>query len=90
MNNEQRAQELQRLIQVVTSYSDPHAAETVLTAAYEIAVKAHEGVQRIDGQPYLHHPLAVAAILAEWHAPVQVVTVGLLLFKRGFVGKGTR
>ena len=93
MNNEQRAQELQRLIQVVTSYSDPHAAETVLTAAYEIAVKAHEGVQRIDGQPYLHHPLAVAAILAEWHAPVQVVTVGLLhdllnpQYSRGYSSK---
>src|SRR5204863_370482 len=40
--------------------------------------KAHEDVQRIDGQPYLRHPLAVASILAEWRAPVQVVAAGLL------------
>jgi GTP diphosphokinase / guanosine-3',5'-bis(diphosphate) 3'-diphosphatase len=93
MNKEQQAQELQRLIQSVTNYSDQHEAETVLTAAFEIAAKAHEGVQRIDGQPYLHHPLAVAAILAEWHAPVQVVTVGLLhdllnpQYSRGYSSK---
>jgi len=78
MNKEQQAQELHRLIRAVTYYSDPHEAETVLAAAFEIARKAHEGVQRIDGQPYLHHPLAVAAILAEWHAPLQAVAVGLL------------
>src|SRR5205807_5662335 len=78
MNKEQQAQELHQLIQAVAHYSDQHEAETVLAAAFKIAAKAHEGVQRIDEQPYLHHPLAVAAILAEWHAPVQVVAVGLL------------
>src|SRR5438552_478913 len=78
MNKEQQAQELHQLIQAVAHYSDPHEAEAVLTAAFEITAKAHEGVQRIDGQPYLYHPLAVAAILADWHAPVQVVAVGLL------------
>ena len=78
MNKEQQAQELDQLMRAVGYYSDPHEAAAVLTAAFEITAKAHEGVQRIDGQPYLHHPLAVAAILADWHAPVQVVAVGLL------------
>lgn len=93
MNKEQQAQKLHQLIRAVTYYSDPHEAETVLTAAFEIAAKAHESVQRIDGQPYIHHPLAVAAILAEWHAPVQVVAVALLhdllnpKFSRGYSSK---
>src|SRR2546426_9656176 len=78
MNKEQQAQELDQLMRAVGYYSDPHEAAAVLTAAFEITAKAHEGVQRIDGQPYLHHPLAVAAILADWHAPVQVVAVWLL------------
>src|SRR3989442_8099861 len=78
MKKEQQAQELDQLMRAVAYYSDPHEAEAVLTAAFEITAKAHEGVQRIDGQPYLHHPLAVAAILADWHAPVQVVAVFLL------------
>ena len=78
MNKEQQAQELDQLMRAVAYYSDPHEAAAFLTAAFEITAKAHEGVQRIDGQSYLHHPLAVAAILADWHAPVQVVAVGLL------------
>ena len=93
MSTEQHVQKLHQLIRVVEDYSDPHEAETVLTAAFEIARKAHEGVQRIDGQPYLNHPLAVAAILAEWHAPVQIVAVGLLhdlvnpMYSRGHSSK---
>ena len=78
MITEQQAQSLQRLIQAVADYSDPHETETVLTNAFEIAAKAHDGIQRIDGQSYLNHPLAVAAILAEWHAPLRIVAAGLL------------
>src|SRR5690349_5169775 len=91
MSNEQQTQELHQLIQAVAYYSD--SQEAVLKAAFEIAAKAHEGVQRIDEQPYIHHPLAVATILAEWHAPVQVVAVGLLhdlhnpQYSRGYSSK---
>jgi GTP diphosphokinase / guanosine-3',5'-bis(diphosphate) 3'-diphosphatase len=93
MSKEQQTQELHQLIQAVAYYSDPQEAEGVLKAAFGIAEKAHEGVQRIDEQPYIHHPLAVAAILAEWHAPVQVVAVGLLhdllnpQYSRGYSSK---
>lgn len=78
MSTEQQMQKLQWLIRSVADYGNSLEAETVLTSTFEIAAKAHEGVKRIDGQPYLNHPLAVAAILAEWHAPVQVVAIGLL------------
>src|SRR2546429_7014387 len=78
MNKQQHLQELYQLIRTVTAYSDPHEAETILTTAFGLTAKAHEDVQRIDGQPYLRHPLAVAGILAEWRAPVQVVAAGLL------------
>ena len=93
MNKEQQTRELHWLIQAVAYYSDSHAAEKVLTAAFEIASQAHKGVQRINEQPYIHHPLAVAAILAEWHAPVHVVVAGLLhdlfnpQYSRGYSSK---
>lgn len=78
MRTEQQEQSLQELIRSVATSSDFHEAERVLTTAFEIAEKAHDGIKRIDGQSYLNHPLAVAAILAEWHAPLRVVAAGLL------------
>src|SRR5881275_2431109 len=93
MSKEQKTQEPIQLIQTVACYSDPREAESVLQAAFVIAEKAHEGVQRIDEQPYILHPLAVAFILAEWRAPVQIVAVGLLhdllnpQYSRGYSSK---
>ena len=78
MSKERHTQELHQLIQAVACYSDPQQSEAVLKAAFGIAAKAHEGVQRIDKKPYIYHPLAVASILADWHAPISVVAVGLL------------
>lgn len=78
MSTKQQMQKLRYLIRSIADYSDLREAETVLTVAFEIAAKAHEGVQRIDGQPYLDHSLAVASILIEWHAPLHVVAAGLL------------
>lgn len=93
MSDDRQSQELFQLIENVTSYSGSSEAELVLRAAFMIAEKAHEGVQRIDRQPYILHPLAVASILADWHAPVQVVAVGLLhdllnpQYSRGYSSK---
>lgn len=70
--------ELSDLIQIVTSYADATETETLLTTAYEIASKVHQGFYRINGEPFLHHSLAVGTILAEWHAPPAVVAAGLL------------
>ncbi|MFL5654278.1 MAG: HD domain-containing protein [Ktedonobacteraceae bacterium] len=66
------------LIQRVTSYTRLPETETVLTSAYEIAEKVHRGFQRLSGEPVISHPLEVATILAEWHAPLPVVATGLL------------
>ena len=35
--------------------------------AYEFGAKAHAGQQRLSGEPYIHHPVRVAHILAEMH-----------------------
>ena len=70
--------ELSDLIQIVASYTDAVETETLLTAAYEVAAKVHQGFYRINGEPFLNHSLAVATILAEWHAPPSVVAAGLL------------
>jgi GTP pyrophosphokinase len=43
----------------------PKAQTTLVRRAYEVAVKAHEGQVRVSGDPYIQHPLAVAAILAD-------------------------
>ncbi len=37
----------------------------IIQRAYEVAERAHEGQTRISGDPYITHPLAVTAILAE-------------------------
>lgn len=69
---------IDELIRNVTSYTCSPEVEAVLSAAFQIALVAHRGFQRISGDPFICHPLAVAGILAEWHAPLPVVTTGLL------------
>lgn len=78
MEMQHQAMEINELIQTVTAYTGSSEAEPMLTTAFQIAVDAHAGFQRLSGDPYLNHALAVASILAEWHAPPSVVTVGLL------------
>ena len=71
--------ELHTLIEAVSSYTDSsEEIEPILTEAFQIASEAHKDSKRISGEPYLNHSLAVAYTLAEWHAPVNVVAVGLL------------
>ena len=41
----------------------PHFDEKLLIKAYEFAKNAHEGQFRASGEPYIQHPLEVAAIL---------------------------
>ena len=37
----------------------------IITKAFNFARKAHEGVRRLSGEPYIMHPLAVAQIASE-------------------------
>ncbi len=58
-------------------YYTPADKESI-QRAYRVAEKAHEGQKRASGEPYVNHLLAVAAILAEYSMPADVVTAGLL------------
>ena len=52
---------------VLTAYRARHPKATTVTIsrAYEVAEEAHRGQLRRSGDPYIQHPLAVAAILAD-------------------------
>ncbi len=43
----------------------PRSSPDLIYRAYEIAAAAHEGQLRKSGDPFIHHPVAVATILAE-------------------------
>ncbi len=49
-----------------------------LREAYHLAETAHEGQQRGTGEPYITHPLTVAAILAEMRLDVETLQAALL------------
>ena len=50
----------------------------VITEAYNLAIKAHEGQKRRSGQDYVQHPFAVAKILAEIGMGGKTIAAGLL------------
>jgi len=54
------------------------ADRELIRRAYRIAEQAHEGQKRASGDPYINHGLAVAAILAEYSMPADVIAAGLL------------
>jgi guanosine-3',5'-bis(diphosphate) 3'-pyrophosphohydrolase len=56
----------------------PNEDLQVLRRAYIFSAKEHDGQIRKSGEPYLNHPLAVAAILAEMKLDAVCVSVGLL------------
>src|SRR5215510_5144874 len=56
----------------------PAADLEILRKAYVFSAVEHKGQTRASGEPYLVHPLEVAAILAEMHMDPTCVAVGLL------------
>jgi GTP pyrophosphokinase len=54
------------------------ADRELIQRAYRTAEKAHTGQKRASGEPYVNHLMAVAAILAEYSMPAEVVAAGLL------------
>ena len=56
----------------------PTAALEILRKAYVFSAMEHKGQVRASGEPYLVHPLEVAAILADMHMDPVCVAVGLL------------
>ena len=57
---------------------DPDADLDVVERAYIYSAQVHEGQIRLSGEPYLTHPLEVAAILTELKLDVESIAAGLL------------
>ena len=43
----------------------PKTSTALISQAYELAAAAHVGQTRRSGEPYIHHPLSVAQIVAD-------------------------
>ncbi|MCC6547476.1 bifunctional (p)ppGpp synthetase/guanosine-3',5'-bis(diphosphate) 3'-pyrophosphohydrolase [Candidatus Sumerlaeota bacterium] len=56
----------------------PPESHALIQKAYDFARKHHEGQTRLSGEPYIHHPVAVAGYLAELHLDAASVAAGLL------------
>ncbi len=58
--------------------ANPEADLTLVQRAYDFAAKLHKGQERVSGEPYLSHPLAVAEILLGLRMDVESLAAGLL------------
>ncbi|MEP6791451.1 MAG: HD domain-containing protein, partial [Ramlibacter sp.] len=58
-------------------YVDPADIEQI-RKAYRFADEAHLGQIRASGEPYITHPIAVAAQCAEWKLDAQALMAALL------------
>ncbi|MBI4849111.1 MAG: bifunctional (p)ppGpp synthetase/guanosine-3',5'-bis(diphosphate) 3'-pyrophosphohydrolase [Nitrospirae bacterium] len=65
------------LIDMVFSYN-PESDANLLRRAYAFSNEAHYRQKRKDGEPFIEHPLAVAAILCEMRMDTNTIAAGLL------------
>jgi GTP pyrophosphokinase len=65
------------ILDLITVYN-PQADLDLVKKAYVFSAKVHMGQVRLSGEPYLVHPLAVAAILAQLNLDTATVVTGLL------------
>lgn len=68
---------LNDILDKILSYN-PAADLDVVRKAYVFSAKVHQGQVRLSGEPYLVHPMEVAAVLADLRLDVQTVATGLL------------
>jgi guanosine-3',5'-bis(diphosphate) 3'-pyrophosphohydrolase len=68
---------LNDILDKVTSYNSS-ADLDMIRKAYVFCAKVHQGQTRLSGEPYLIHPMEVAAILADLKLDVPTVVTGLL------------
>ncbi|HEU5348413.1 MAG TPA: HD domain-containing protein, partial [Ktedonobacterales bacterium] len=68
---------LTALLTVCSRYMDDGDL-ALIREAYQVAAKAHAGINRRSGEPYIEHTIAVAAILAELAMDVQGIAAALL------------
>jgi guanosine-3',5'-bis(diphosphate) 3'-pyrophosphohydrolase len=67
----------EEILEKVEAYN-PASDQDLLRRAYVFSAKEHRGQVRRSGEPYLVHPLNVAAILADLKADDVSIVVGLL------------
>jgi len=68
---------LQDIIEEVLKHH-PQADTPLIEKAYVFSARAHEGQLRLNGEPYLSHPLEVAFLLAQMGLGPITVSCGLL------------
>ena len=56
----------------------PKSTTALITQAYELAASAHTGQTRRTGEPYIHHPLSVAQIVADFGLDDVTIAAALL------------
>ena len=74
---ETEPQTVDDLLEIIRAYSPNSDLESV-RKAYEFSEKAHSGQIRRSGDPYILHPLGVAAILAELKLDISTIITALL------------
>jgi GTP pyrophosphokinase len=68
---------LNDILDAVVSYH-PEANLDIIEKAYVFSAKVHQGQLRLNGEPYLSHPLEVSAILTKLRLCVPSIATGLL------------
>lgn len=68
---------LEYLLAETREYLTPQDMEKI-QRAYELASKAHRGVVRRSGEPYIQHPLEVALLLADMRIDADGIVAALL------------
>ena len=68
---------IEGIVETIKAYN-PEADVAVLHKAREFAAAVHRGQARRSGDPYLSHPMEVAAILTELKMDVRAIAAGLL------------
>jgi len=71
------ASDARNLLDSVESYL-PVERVTSIASAMDFAIEAHEGQLRRSGEPYVTHPLAVTAMLADLKMDASTIEAGLL------------
>src|SRR5215472_8611190 len=68
---------LKELLASVESYLPPEQVNRIREAA-EFGASAHKGQKRLSGEPYIAHPVAAAAILADLHLDSDTIVAAIL------------
>src|SRR6202789_1358777 len=68
---------LKELLASVGSYLPTEQVERIRQAA-EFGASAHQGQKRLSGEPYIAHPVATAAILADLHLDPDTIIAAIL------------